>query len=116
MFQYSIRFNEIGPLLGKIYVRTLEDNKELSKLARECVILLLAVLDCTKNESVKIEDIEHEISNVDDFDVENSLIVSYVDITCSVCFNENIICDNHLFYRLLTKNFHQRNYRSLSMV
>lgn len=66
----------MGPLLGKIYVRTLEDNKELAKLARECVILLLAVLDCTKNENVKIEDIQHELSNVDEFNVENSLIVS----------------------------------------
>lgn len=72
-----MKFGSVGSLLGRLYIRTFENNTELSKLACECVILLFAITEASvDNINTTEEDLQKSLLNVDRLNVDFFRVVS----------------------------------------
>ena len=66
-----MKFTSVGSLLGRLYVRSFENNTELSRLACECIILLFAIAEANvDNASTSVEDIHKSMMNVERVNIE----------------------------------------------
>ncbi|XKL60693.1 hypothetical protein PGB90_007750 [Kerria lacca] len=76
------KYNHISSLLGRVYIRTFENNSELSHIADECVILLLAIIEfATNNVNLSTDEINKSMSTLKLSHVEFFRVTIYCKLT-----------------------------------
>lgn len=80
-------------MLGRVYIRTFENNSELSHIADECVILLLAIIEfATNNVNLSTDEINKSMSTLKLSHVEFFRVVSkpLFFVNFSLYINEDV--------------------------